>query len=705
MFDDLQKAHTRKIFEKKLIQAPKGLARLYATIIQRFSESLDEDELLLCRKVLQWVITTKEQLTVNQLAVALAIQDGQRALDKADMMPEPEKCILTVCAPLVEVVDDAVRIVHLSVKDFLLDASRTDGQNEFLLSRDSLNADVGISLLTLLSFDEFAAENTSFDSQSLIEGQNQSFDTHPSSPRVLDEADDQSDDEDKNLQASRLLQYGLDNWHHHCIESEAAENAYRLYQLVCNYLTSDNSFLWIPSLFRSKVGWDWVHAENQLLDWRRNLNVGKETPLRKGFLHQIVCRRLAYFEKHLNSTDPRLVAAIADLGKSWHTQNRLKEAEELYLRVLEINKKTLRQEHRSALTIMNNLALVYQDQCRWNEAETLHTQVLETRKRALGQEHLQTLATMDDLASATRAQGRLKEAEELHMQVLDIGKRVFGQEHPYILFCMSNLACTYKRQGRWKEAEELLIHSLEASKRVLGKNHPYTLTDMEILEGIYEYQGRWKEAEELNTQVFAIKKRYFGLEDPRTLESMYYMAKTWKSIGRDQDAIALMREAQKGQRESLGVDHPDTTYSTHWLEEWRTESALAAPVVAIFISAWRTKVRRRWEEKMFAKNDVVQMRRGRRGLHIRKGRVLLKYRVCVWCWNEVVTYRIVQAWMFPASWYIRARRGKHSGAGAGAGEGKGEGESGSERSALLRSRVRMEKQFFLECDKGDGTCF
>ena len=106
------------------------------------------------------------------------------------MMFEPEKCILTVCAPLVEIVDDAVRIVHLSVKDFLLVSSRTDGQNEFAFSKDSLSADVAISLLTLLSFDDFAADSTSFGSEIQIEYQNQSFDTHPSSPRVLDEAND-----------------------------------------------------------------------------------------------------------------------------------------------------------------------------------------------------------------------------------------------------------------------------------------------------------------------------------------------------------------------------------------------------------------------------------------------------------------------------------------------------------------------------------
>jgi hypothetical protein len=206
LLDDLRNAPTRKSLQRKLIQAPKGLFNLYARITKRLSEVLDEDQLLLCRRILQWIITTKEPLTVKQLAVALAVQDGEESLDEADMMFDPHEEILTVCAPLVEIVDDdIVRIVHLSVKDFLLDSARTDGLSEFTFFKDSLNADVGISLLTLLSFNAFSATFIKHGRDHRFQEENLPVDA-PSPSCIPNKADDQSFDEPETPPAAVMLQ-------------------------------------------------------------------------------------------------------------------------------------------------------------------------------------------------------------------------------------------------------------------------------------------------------------------------------------------------------------------------------------------------------------------------------------------------------------------------------------------------------------------
>jgi len=84
-------------------------------------------------------------------------------------------------------------------------------------------------------------------------------------------------------------------------------------------------------------------------------------------------------------------------------------------------------EHPSTLTSMNNLASTYADQGRWKEAEELFVQVMETRKRVFGVEHPSTLNSMNNLASTYADQGRWKEAEELEVQVIETRKRVSMQ--------------------------------------------------------------------------------------------------------------------------------------------------------------------------------------------------------------------------------------------------------------------------------------
>ena len=85
---------------------------------------------------------------------------------------------------------------------------------------------------------------------------------------------------------------------------------------------------------------------------------------------------------------------------------------------------------------------------RYKEAEELFIEVMETKKRVLGEEHPDTLGSMANLASTYRNQGRWNEAEKLDVQVIETRKRVLGDEHPDTLTSMANLASTYWNQGR-----------------------------------------------------------------------------------------------------------------------------------------------------------------------------------------------------------------------------------------------------------------
>jgi len=69
--------------------------------------------------------------------------------------------------------------------------------------------------------------------------------------------------------------------------------------------------------------------------------------------------------------------------------------------------------------------------------------VIEITKRVLGEEHPHTLSSIADLASTYRSQGRWKEAKELQVGVIEITKRVLGEEHPFTLSNMNNLASIY----------------------------------------------------------------------------------------------------------------------------------------------------------------------------------------------------------------------------------------------------------------------
>jgi hypothetical protein len=57
----------------------------------------------------------------------------------------------------------------------------------------------------------------------------------------------------------------------------------------------------------------------------------------------------------------------------------------------------VRRELGSVRISMSNLALTYTNQGRWKEAEELFVQVIETSLRVLGKEHPDTLTSMANL--------------------------------------------------------------------------------------------------------------------------------------------------------------------------------------------------------------------------------------------------------------------------------------------------------------------
>ena len=288
-------------------------------IIKRLQETLDEDQIRLCRKILKWVTTAKESLTVNQLTVAVAVRKNDKEIDGGELIFDPRYDIIAFCALLVEILsDDTVRIVHLSVKEYLYDPSRGEGGCPFSLSPASSNGDISSALLTLLSFDQFAAAN----SIDLLDG--------------LDLADAR-----KKIEAQAMLTYGLRNWHLHCIDSGSSPKYQNLLDQVKQYVSSDYSYLWMEHLAKHERGPSWIHIENDLADWagqrytydglRRLLPVGKLLP---DLVYFITLRRLEHLQKHLGPNPPKALTALANYAYVFGNIGNWAAAEKLELEVL-----------------------------------------------------------------------------------------------------------------------------------------------------------------------------------------------------------------------------------------------------------------------------------------------------------------------------------------------------------------------------------
>ena len=90
-------------------------------------------------------------------------------------------------------------------------------------------------------------------------------------------------------------------------------------------------------------------------------------------------------------------------------------------------------DKETKLIVCNTISGVYYKEGRWKEAEELFVQVMETSLRVLGEEHPSTLTSMANLAHSYKAQNRTHKAIELMKEVIELRSKVIGANHPHII--------------------------------------------------------------------------------------------------------------------------------------------------------------------------------------------------------------------------------------------------------------------------------
>ena len=185
--------------------------------------------------------------------------------------------------------------------------------------------------------------------------------------------------------------------------------------------------------------------------------------------------------------EAELSSSLNYLAALYESQGRYSEAEPLYLQAVEIDKRSLPEDHPTLATHLNNLAELYRSQGRYSEAEPLYLQALEIDRRSLPEDHPSLAIRLNNLALLYESQGRYSEAEPLYLQAVEIDKRSLPKDHPSLATHLNNLAELYKSQGRYSEAELLYLQALKIFRSKLPENHPHIQTVWK------NYVGLWRE--------------------------------------------------------------------------------------------------------------------------------------------------------------------------------------------------------------------
>lgn len=296
-------------------------------------------------------------------------------------------------------------------------------------------------------------------------------------------------------------------------------------------------------------------------------------------------------ERELGAEHRSTLTGLSNLALLYHEQGQPEKAEALYLTALATKERVLGPDHPDTIAGVSNLASLYYSQDRYAEAEPLQLRALTAQQRVLGPEHPDTLSSLNNLAAVYEAQGRYAEANPIYQQVLAVRERLLGFMNPETLRSLAFVANAYQLQGRYSEAERLYLRALDARERALGIEHRDTLASVNDLAGLYAKQGRHVEAAQLYGRALAVRERVLGRDHPETLESVNKIGAMFYAAGGYADAEPYYRRAFESRERVLGADHAATVVSVTNLAALYDSQGRHADAESLYARALRSQER------------------------------------------------------------------------------------------------------------------
>lgn len=124
MVDDLRKSSSKSEFSERLQNLPRGLEKAYQLLLLRLIQKLDKFELRLAQNVLAFTSTSCRPLHFDELRYTHALHC--RSLEAVAqpleeyLLVQPPQRVLDVTGGLVSMTDGVFRLIHSSVRDFLI---------------------------------------------------------------------------------------------------------------------------------------------------------------------------------------------------------------------------------------------------------------------------------------------------------------------------------------------------------------------------------------------------------------------------------------------------------------------------------------------------------------------------------------------------------------------------------------------------------
>ena len=256
-------------------------------------------------------------------------------------------------------------------------------------------------------------------------------------------------------------------------------------------------------------------------------------------------------EEHLN-----YIASIYNLGTTYASLARYKNAEPLLIQAKEILKQTAGENTVEYWLMLNNLGVLYERTGQYEKAEPLHLQGIQIIKKIEGDSSARYAQSLNNLSLLYVNIGQYEKGEYLNKQGLEIQKKIIGENNPAYINGLNNLAFLYKTTGLYQKAEPLYLKVKELRKKLVGENHADYANILNNLGTLYTNMGEFEKAESLLKEASDIRRRVLGENNPNFTNTLNNLALLYEHMLQPEKAEVLYKQTMEIRKKILGETHP-----------------------------------------------------------------------------------------------------------------------------------------------------
>jgi len=252
-----------------------------------------------------------------------------------------------------------------------------------------------------------------------------------------------------------------------------------------------------------------------------------------------------------------LASATYRLGGVYVMENRYREAEQQYLKALEIQEKVFGPNSQEVGFTLHGLGQAYQALGDASKATEYLNRAQGIAERSSAQGDDSRAGILVDLGEAAQNGGKYAQAESLYKQAIDAYEKTVGPERLGLARGLVYLGCLYPDEEQFDitRANPLLERALAIREKALGPDHPSTASTLSELSLLDFYEHKFGEAERFAERALPIQEKAYGLENLEVSTTLNRLGLAQRDLKKFIQAETSLKRALTIREKNLPSNH------------------------------------------------------------------------------------------------------------------------------------------------------